>query len=125
MRGLTPAGQTPLAEAVAQAAEALDFEAKPGLIVVLTDGGETCGGKPCVLGKELHARAFQLTVHVIGLRVKGFTWTGEHSIVEARCLAEESGGLYVAVDTEKELISALEKTLGCPMLMEALPAGPS
>ena len=79
VNALTPAGQTPLSEAVAQAAEVLDYRAKPGVVVVLTDGEETCGGKPCELGKELHANALQLTVHVIGLRVKGYTWTGEQA----------------------------------------------
>lgn len=121
VRALTPAGQTPLTQAVEQAAEVLDYRARPGLIVVLTDGEETCGGKPCVLGKELHAQAAQLTIHVIGLRVPGgLTWTGEHSIVATQCLAKENGGLYVAVDTQKELEAALEKTLGCPMLTEAV-----
>ncbi len=89
-----------------------------------TDGEETCQGKPCELGKELRAQAFQLTVHVVGLRVKGFTWTSEQSVFETRCLADENGGLYIAVDTEKELESAVEKTLGCPMLTEALSADP-
>ena len=43
---LRPSGRTPLTDAVAQAAEVLDFRHKPGLIVVLTDGEETCGGSP-------------------------------------------------------------------------------
>jgi len=116
VNALTPAGKTPLSQAVAKAAEVLDYRTKPGLIVVLTDGEETCGGAPCALGKQLHKDAFQLTVHVIGLRVKGLTWTGEQSVVETKCLVEENGGLYVTVETEKELIDALEKTLGCPML---------
>jgi len=119
VRALTPAGQTPLTEAVAQAAEVLDYRAKPGVVVVLTDGEETCGGKPCELGKALHANAFQLTVHVIGLRVKGYTWTGEQSLLDTKCLAEQTGGLYITVDTEEELTDALEKTLGCPMLTQA------
>ena len=118
VNALTPAGQTPLSEAVAQAAEVLDYRAKPGVVVVLTDGEETCGGKPCELGKELHANALQLTVHVIGLRVKGYTWTGEQSLLDTKCLAEQTGGLYITVDTEEELIDALEKTLGCPMLTQ-------
>lgn len=118
VNGLVPAGQTPLSEAVAQAAEVLDYRTKPGLIVVLTDGEETCGGKPCNVGKQLHSDAFELTIHVIGLRVKGLSWTGEQALVETQCLAEENGGLYVAVDTEQELIDALEKTLGCPMLTQ-------
>jgi Ca-activated chloride channel family protein len=120
VNGLTPAGQTPLSEAVAQAANVLDYRAKPGVIVVLTDGEDTCGGRPCDLGQQLRREAVQLTVHVIGLRVRGITWTGEQAVVETKCLAEETGGLYTTVETEQELIDALEKTLGCPIVSEAV-----
>jgi Ca-activated chloride channel homolog len=73
---------------------------------------ETCGGSPCDLGKELHASAAQLTVHIIGYRIKDFSWTGEQSILDAKCLAEENGGLYISTESKQELIEALEKT--CP-----------
>jgi Ca-activated chloride channel family protein len=116
--GLSPAGKTPLAAAVEQAAEVLDYQNKPGLIVVLTDGEETCGGLPCELGKELHASATQLTVHVIGFRMKDFSWTGEQSILDVKCLAEQNGGLYISAEAKQDLIDALEKTLGCPMLSQ-------
>ncbi|MGE3529834.1 MAG: VWA domain-containing protein [Methyloceanibacter sp.] len=115
---LTPAGKTPLTAAVADAAEVLDYQHKPGLIVVLTDGEETCGGSPCALGKELKSNAARLTVHVIAFRMKDFSWTGEQSILDAKCLAESNGGLYVTADAEQDLAEALEKTLGCPMLSE-------
>jgi Ca-activated chloride channel family protein len=122
VNALTPAGKTPLSAAVEQAARVLDYRKKPGLIVVLTDGEETCDGAPCALGKQLHKDAFQLTIHVIGLRVKGLTWTGEQAVVETQCLVEENGGLYLKVESEEELIDALKKTLGCPMLTgRALP----
>ena len=118
---LTPAGKTPLTDAVRQAANVLEFRSKPGVIVVLTDGEETCGGEPCHLGEQLNAEADQLTVHVIGYRPKGFSWTGEQSVVDAKCLAEKTGGFYISAETKEELIAALEKTLGCPMVTE----GPS
>jgi Ca-activated chloride channel homolog len=121
INALSPAGKTPLTAAVAKAAEVLDYRAKPGLIVVVTDGEETCGGSPCDLGKGLSADAMQLTIHVIGLRVKGYTWTGEQSVVETRCLAERNRGLYLTVETQDELMQALEKTLGCPMVTEVRP----
>ena len=124
VNALTPAGKTPLTTAVAQAAEVLDFRARPGLIVVLTDGEETCGGSPCNLGRELHAEAAQLTVHVIGFRLKNFSWTGEQSILDAKCLAEENGGLYITAESHEELVEALEKTLGCPMLSQRSIANP-
>jgi Ca-activated chloride channel family protein len=53
-------------------------------------------------------------VHVIGLRVKNYTWTGEQSVTETKCLANETGGYYITVETEDELTEALQKTLGLP-----------
>jgi Ca-activated chloride channel homolog len=118
VNALTPAGKTPLTTAVEQAAQVLDYRNKPGVIVVVTDGEETCGRSPCELGEQLHAAAFQLTVHIIGYRLENYSWTGEQSIVEAKCLAERNNGLYVAAQTEDDLIAALEKTLDCPMTSE-------
>jgi Ca-activated chloride channel homolog len=118
---LRPAGRTPLTGAVAQAADALDFRRRPGLIVVLTDGEETCGGSPCDLSEKLHAEADQLTIQVIGLRVKNYSWIGDQGILDAKCLAEKNGGQYVPVDTLAGLREALEKTLGCPMVTQASP----
>ena len=113
---LNPAGKTPLSEAVEQAAEVLDFRIEPGVVIVLTDGEETCGGTPCALGKRLHAEGADLTVHVIGFQMKNFLWTGEQSLLDVRCLAEETGGLYITAVDQEELVQAFEKTLGCPMM---------
>ncbi len=118
---LRPAGRTPLTAAVVQAADALDFHHKPGRIVVLTDGEETCGGQPCDMSAKLHAEAEQLTIDVIGLRVQNYAWMGDQGILDAKCLAEKNGGQYLPVDTLAGLREALEKTLGCPMVTEATP----
>jgi Ca-activated chloride channel family protein len=112
---LNPAGKTPLTAAVEQAAEVLDFRNKPGTVVVLTDGEETCDGAPCDLGKMLRAEGSGLTVHVIGFRITSF-WTGAQSALDVRCLAEESGGQYIEAENREELAAAFEKTLGCPMM---------
>lgn len=120
LEALSPAGKTPLVTAVAKAADVLDYRNKPGMIVVLTDGEETCGASPCELGKELRAAAAQLTVHIIGFRMKDYSWTGEHSILDAKCLAEENNGLYLSADDRDGLVAALKATLDCPMLSDAL-----
>ncbi|MGI8852902.1 MAG: hypothetical protein ACR2GC_06355 [Methyloceanibacter sp.] len=101
-----------------QAAKVLDYRQKSGIVVLLTDGEETCGGFPCELGARLHDEAQHLTVHVIGLRVAGYTWMGEQSLLDVKCLAEKNGGLYLPVESEDELIAALERTLGCPMVTQ-------
>jgi len=118
VNSLVPAGKTPLTSAVEQAAEVLDFRKKPGVVVVVTDGEETCGRSPCDLGKQLHDAAKQLTVHVIGFRYESFSWIGEQSVLEAMCLAEENNGLYIKVNSEADLVTALEKTLDCPMISQ-------
>jgi len=114
VKSLVPAGGTPLTRAVERGAEVLDYRNKPGVIVVLTDGEDTCGGSPCRVGKELHAFAEQLTIHVIGLRVKGLSEKDEERIPETQCLADYNGGLYLVPETTDDLIAALEKILGCP-----------
>lgn len=118
VRALTPSGNTPLTLAVEHAAAVLDFHNKPGVIVVLTDGEDTCGGSPCAVGKQLHAAAEQLTIHVIGLQVEDYSWTTERSVSEARCLADQNNGFYITAGTTEELIAAFEYTLGCPMVTQ-------
>jgi Ca-activated chloride channel homolog len=119
VNSLVPAGKTPLTEGVEKAAEVLNYHSKPGVIVVVTDGEETCGRSPCALAKQLRLTADQLTIHVIAFRYDGYSWTGADSIMELQCLAHESNGIYVRANSEGELIEALSKTLACPMISEA------
>jgi len=121
VNGLVPAGKTPLTSAVEQAAEVLNYRDKPGVIVVVTDGEETCGRSPCTLGKQLHLLGDQLTVHVIAFRYEGYSWTGGNPVGELMCLANENHGLYAKANTEEDLVDALEKTLDCPMVSDAAP----
>jgi Ca-activated chloride channel homolog len=113
---LRPAGQTPLTEAVEQAAEVLEYRNKPGTVVVLTDGEETCNGDPCALGRRLSAENPSLTVHVIGFRLQADFWLGAQSFMDAQCLAEKTGGTYLNVQGEDDLARAFEQTLSCPMM---------
>jgi Ca-activated chloride channel family protein len=119
VNALVPAGKTPLTSAVEQAADVLNYRSKPGVIVVVTDGEETCGGSPCTLAKQLRLTGDQLTIHVIAFRYDGFSWTGGNSVVDLMCLADENRGLYAKANSEEELVEALEKTLDCPMVSQA------
>jgi len=120
---LRPDGLTPLTDAVQRAAEALDFRNSAGVVVLVTDGNETCGGRPCELAQTLRATARDLTVHVIGFRaeVDFFAWNNpeqdpQNATTVARCLADETGGLFVRTETVTELVAALQRTLGCPVI---------
>lgn len=120
VNAIAPSGRTPLAIAVEKAAEALDYRQRPAVIVVLTDGDDTCGGAPCSAVQRLKAEARRLTIHVIGYRVKD--WVGEKVYFELRCLADETGGLYITAETTDDLIAAFRKTLGCPFITDAAPS---
>jgi Ca-activated chloride channel family protein len=123
---LQPEGETALTDAVRMAAEELGFRDRPGTVVLVTDGKETCGGAPCQLAAELAADGLDLTVHVIGFKVRGahFSWGGTESGYNeetsvAECLADRTGGQYVGAETLDDLIAALRVTLGCPIFGES------
>ena len=115
---IIPAGRTPLTSGIEEAAKALSYRTKPGVIVVLTDGEETCDRNPCQLVKQLKLDAHKLTVHVIAFRYDAFSWTGGNTIMDMRCIADETHGLYIKANSEQELVEALEKTLDCPMVSQ-------
>jgi Ca-activated chloride channel family protein len=48
--------------------------------------------------------------------MKNFTWIGETSVLDVKCLAQETGGLYISAENEEDLVRAFQKTLGCPMM---------
>lgn len=123
VEALQPDGMTPLTEAVAQAAATLTRQAEAGVVVLVTDGNETCGGRPCALAETLNATAPALTIHVIGFRadVDFFAWNNPEQdptadTPVARCLSDATGGLFVRTETVDELVAALRKTLGCPLI---------
>ena len=115
--GLAPGGLTPLAASVTAAAGVLGGA---GIVVLVTDGNETCGGTPCALGARLAAERPGLIVHVIGFRVvyDPFSWNSPEAQdldgeTVAKCLPDATGGLFVSTGTVDELADALRVTLGC------------
>ena len=116
VNGIVPDGRTPLTSAVEQAADVLDYRDKAALVVLLTDGSETCGGQPCALAKKLKATGKAITVHVIGYRLQDIMSTRDQGITDMKCLAAQTGGLFIGADSIDELVAALNKTLGCPLI---------
>lgn len=120
---LKPEGNTPLTDAVQMAAEVLNHRNKPGVIVLVTDGKETCGGQTCQVAADLNAQGVDLTIHVIGFQVRSdrFDWssaetgTVDNGKTTARCLADRTGGVYASAETLDQLVDALRETLACPL----------
>lgn len=113
-------GRTPLTASVRQAAEILQTNQRPSVIVAITDGQDTCGGDACQLARELKSRSPAVTVHVIGYRLTPMT-AREPAPFSERCLADETGGIFTTADTTDELQSALSEMLGCPAVTEVSP----
>lgn len=104
---IVPSGRTPLTEAVSTAVGVLDRDAPAGVVVLVTDGEENCGGDPCALGRQLRDRGSRITVHVIGFRLR----IEEGSALS--CLAAQTGGHFAEVDDTESLSAALDTSLGC------------
>jgi Ca-activated chloride channel homolog len=113
---INPRGKTPLTESVQRAAEVLNYTEREAVVVLITDGEETCGGDPCMMAALLKKAGPRLTIHVIGFR------ESRSEYFKARCMADATGGEFVSATTEEELIKALRKTLGCPFVTERVPA---
>ncbi len=103
--GLTPKGKTPLTDAVLQAAQALRSSEEKATVILVSDGLETCGKDPCAAARQLEKEGFDFTAHVIGFDLKA---EEQKSI---RCLADTTGGLFVAADDAASLKSALESVV--------------
>lgn len=124
VEALSPGGMTPLTASVEAAAAVLEGH---GIVVLVTDGNETCGGRPCALGAGLAAAAPGLTVHVIGFRVvrDPFSWNNPEGRdytegeTVAKCLADRTGGLFLSTDTVDELAAAMQQVLGCALIGQA------
>ncbi|MEM9795539.1 MAG: VWA domain-containing protein [Pseudomonadota bacterium] len=126
IEALRPAGLTPLAASVAQAVEVLDYRNRPAIVVLVTDGNETCGGRPCALGRQLAENAADLTIHVVGFKASRdfFAWDNPDQQeyagdTVAKCLSDWTGGVFVGTQTVEELVDALQNTLGCPLIGRA------
>jgi Ca-activated chloride channel homolog len=119
VNGLIPDGRTPLTQSVRMAAEALAYRTRPATIVLLTDGEESCKGDPCALARHLKTEGSSLTIHVISYRIDSSL--GTDGVFQARCLADETGGIYASASTVDEVAEALKRTLLCPLLSKVDP----
>jgi hypothetical protein len=99
LEGFTPRGKTPVGASVRAAAGSVGAN---GSVVVVTDGLENCGADLCALGHELAADGAGFTAHVIGFDV-------DDADGQLSCLAEATGGRYLAASDAASLTGALQE----------------
>lgn len=104
IEGIRARGRTPIAYSLQQAKN--DFPQGDGadnIIILVSDGQETCGGDPCAVAKELHEAGIKTKIHVVGFDIK----PAEREQLE--CIAKAAGGQYFAADSAEGLSKALKK----------------
>ena len=100
---IKPRGKTPLSASVIQAARVLRSERNKATVILVSDGRETCGYDPCQVARELEASGIDFTAHVIGFNV-----TDPIDLSQLQCMAENTGGQFVAAANASELSQALQ-----------------
>jgi len=103
VQGLGSGGATPIALAL-ELAEG-DFEAVPDpkLILLVSDGMETCGGDPVLAAKALLQTGYDLRIHVVGFDISQ-NLPARDQLIE---IAQSTGGLYYDVRSSEGLRRAL------------------
>lgn len=85
-------GKTALAEALEEAGKRVNGVDRDAIILLVTDGEETCGGSPCDVALELKKRKPRLQVNVVDIMNTG----------AGNCIASNTGGKVFAVNNTQE-----------------------
>ena len=103
IQAVQPKGETPIAEALRQAARSfVAFKGQSNSIVLVTDGIEECKGDPCAAAKELKAAGLDLKVHIVGFTLND----AQRKAIQ--CVPDTTGGKYF----EAKDPSGLDRALG-------------
>lgn len=101
---LKPSGWTPLAYTISKAGEELKrFSDQGPVLIVLSDGLDSCGGDPVAEAKKLIDAGMDVTIHVIGFAVDTQT---EASL---KALATAGNGNYYSAGNATELAASFEQ----------------
>lgn len=115
--GVSANGQTPLVFSTLQAAEDLK-KLGGGAIILVTDGEESCGGKPRKAGPQIAAMGLPIRLDIVG-----FTITGKRVTEDLVAFASATGGRYTTAADAVQLAAALAEATS-PTALAAPPAPP-
>jgi ribosomal protein L16/L10AE len=103
-RAIQPQGYTPITYALTLAAQDLSAEeANSRVVVLVSDGKETCQGDPCAAAKALADADAKLVVHTVGVGVDAVTRG------QLQCIARMARGSYFDANSAPELTAAIGK----------------
>jgi len=91
--GIVPQEGTPLADGIRQAGAMLDGVNRESVMLVVSDGEESCGQDPCAVARELARRKPHLKINVVDILGTG----------AGNCLAAATGGRVFTANDVKDL----------------------
>jgi hypothetical protein len=96
-------GWAPVADSLLVAQQALaGQEMQTNRILLIISGGDSCGGDPCQVVKEMRQSGVETIIDAIGLNLD------YEAIEPLQCVANTTGGLYYSVPTADELAEIWE-----------------
>ncbi|NQW03597.1 MAG: VWA domain-containing protein [Acidobacteria bacterium] len=102
---LAPKGHTPIARSLQEAGADLQREGVAGVIVLLSDGVESCGGDPEAVARQLRASGLEVVIHTVGLGVNAV------DAAALAALATAGGGQYFDAQDAPDLTQGIGRAL--------------
>jgi hypothetical protein len=107
-RGIRAQGYTPITYVITLAANDVAKEPGEHVVVLVSDGKETCEGDPCAAAKALAAADAKLVIHTIGFNVD------EAARFQLQCVAKAARGGYVDASGAADLGAKLGELVAKP-----------
>jgi Ca-activated chloride channel homolog len=101
-----PFGRTPMAASLQLIGETLASAQGDTLVVLVSDGDETCDGDPAAVAGQLRAQFPNVRVSVIGFNIEQEEWRAR-----LRTIAENGGGGYFDAADAAQLEAALQEAV--------------
>lgn len=101
---LTPQQGTPLAGSIKRAGDIASQDAE-SVIVLVTDGDDSCGGDPCAEARAIKARKPKVKINIVDVS------DGSQSSV-LRCVANATGGQVLKPNSAMDMDKSLQRATG-------------
>ncbi|MEM9953766.1 MAG: VWA domain-containing protein [Chloroflexota bacterium] len=101
-------GYTPISDTLQQVASSFPDNDGDNVVLLISDGEETCSGDPCAVASDLVANGIDLVVNTVGFAVDATTRA------QLQCIAQVTGGVYYDAQDADSLIESLTSAVVVP-----------
>ena len=101
--------KTPIADSLAKVESDLKNAPGPKVIVLVTDGEETCDGNPEEVIQKLRDKGFDVTLNIVGFAINDATLEAQF-----KSWADLGGGRYFSANSQEGLSESLREALQIP-----------